>query len=75
VEQLARYVELMNRDPQLAPVGGSWLLRPSGHKRARWLWTAVFAAWWWTTTLFGAWIQLTPGSSSLMRGQFKIRVQ
>ena len=38
MEQLARYVELMNRDPQLAPVGGilaAQTIRPQARTLAK----------------------------------------
>ncbi len=38
VEQLTRYVELLNRDPQLAPVGGilaAQTIRPQAHTLAK----------------------------------------
>lgn len=44
VEQLTRYLELMNRDPLLAPVEGCSRPSRSSRRPARWPWTAGSAA-------------------------------
>ena len=50
MEQLTRYLELLNRDPLLAPVAGIFAaqeIKPQARVLAR---TGASAAWWSTTT-------------------------
>jgi hypothetical protein len=54
VEQLTRYLELMNRDPLLAPVRGVYAASRSSRRPARWPRTAASAASSSTTTRCGA---------------------
>ena len=62
VEQLTRYLELLNRDPLLAPVQGVSPPRRSGRRRAPWPPTGASAASPWTTTSCAAWSARTPCS-------------
>jgi hypothetical protein len=50
VKQLTGYLELLNRDPILAPVHGVLATATIMPRRERWLKTAVSGAWFWITT-------------------------
>lgn len=54
VEQLTRYLELLNRDPHLAPVRGCSRRRRSSRRRVCWRRTGGSGALSWTTTRCGA---------------------
>lgn len=63
VEQLTRYLELLNRDPLLAPVTGCSRRSRSNRRRVRWPRIAASAAWSWTTTRCAASSRTSTGSS------------
>ncbi len=66
VEQLTRYLELLNRDPLLKPVTGIFAAQQINRRPARWPRTAASAAWCSTTTRCAAWT-IRPGGCSRLR--------
>ena len=63
VEQLTRYLELLNRDPLLAPVRGIFAPSRSSRRPRSWPTTAASTASPWTTTPCAASTTANPGSS------------
>lgn len=68
VEQLTRYLELLNRDPHLAPVRGCSRPRRSSRRPACWRRTAGSGAWSWTTTRCAASRTTSCGCSDVRGG-------
>jgi hypothetical protein len=73
VEQLTRYLDLLNRDPLLAPVVGCSPLRRSSRRRGPWRRTAGSGVWSWTTTPCGGSTTQRIGSSE--PGRYRSTVQ